>query len=328
MKNNLIECGLHFDCGNSSGVEHNLAKVGVASSNLVSRSIFFILIFLLSTKLFANEVNIYPMYCIVNDQISLRTLGFDGEDNEILNLERKRAAKIDSKKLYEILTANFKTYKDKSGGSVAFVKNCSIMDEIQMQFLRSISDEYPGISISDLSISPQNKLPANFKEFVLKNIFLGDQNSQKGTFRASFEDVDLSLKSIYFKFSFNAKMPAFIAINSMNTNHILSLLDYQPTMIEFGKWPKDALSSSNSLALITKAQIKSGEILTKRQFNAISLVKKGQMLNAVLSEGGVKIIAEVKALEDGNLGDMIKIRTKENKILQATVSGKDEAVIR
>ncbi len=41
MKNNLIKCGLHFDCGNSSGVEHNLAKVGVASSNLVSRSIKF-----------------------------------------------------------------------------------------------------------------------------------------------------------------------------------------------------------------------------------------------------------------------------------------------
>ena len=40
MKNNLIKCGLHFDCGNSSGVEHNLAKVGVASSNLVSRSKF------------------------------------------------------------------------------------------------------------------------------------------------------------------------------------------------------------------------------------------------------------------------------------------------
>jgi flagellar basal body P-ring formation protein FlgA len=27
-------------CGNSSAVEHNLAKVGVASSNLVSRSIY------------------------------------------------------------------------------------------------------------------------------------------------------------------------------------------------------------------------------------------------------------------------------------------------
>ena len=328
MKNNLIKCGLHFDCGNSSGVEHNLAKVGVASSNLVSRSIFFIFILLFSTKLFANEVSIYPMYCIVNDQISLRTLGFDGEDNEILNLEGMRAAKIESKRLYEILTSNFKTYKDKSGGSVVFVKNCQIMDEIQMHFLRAISDEYPGISVSDLSISPQNKLPANFKDLVFKNIFLNDQNSQKGVFRASFEDVDLSLKSLYFKFSFNAKMPVFITINSMNTNHILSLLDYQPTMIEFSKWPRDALSGLSAATLITKIQIKSGEILTKRQFNAISLVKKGEMLNAVLIEGGVNIIAEVKALEDGNLGDMIKIRTKDNKILEATVSGKGQAIIR
>jgi len=268
------------------------------------------------------------MYCIVNDQISLRTLGFDGEDNEILNLEGMRAAKIDSKKLYEILTSNFKTYKDKSGGSVVFVKNCQIMDEIQMHFLKAISDEYPGISVSDLSISPQNKLPVNFKDLVFKNIFLSDQNSQKGVFRASFEDVDLSLKSLYFKFSFNAKMPAFIAINSMNTNHILSLLDYQPTMIEFSKWPRDALSGLSAATLITKIQIKSGEILTKRQFNAISLIKKGDMINAVLIEGGVNIIAEVKALEDGNLGDMIKIRTKDNKILDATVSGKGQAIIR
>jgi len=268
------------------------------------------------------------MYCIVNDQISLRTLGFDGEDNEILNLEGMRAAKIDSKRLYEILTSNFKTYKDKSGGSVVFVKNCQIMDEIQMHFLKAISDEYPGISVSDLSISPQNKLPANFKDLVFKNIFLSDQNSQKGVFRVSFEDVDLSLKSLYFKFSFNAKMPVFIAINSMNTNHILSLLDYQPTMIEFNKWPRDALSGLSAATLITKIQIKSGEILTKRQFNAISLVKKGETLNAVLIEGSVNIIAEVKALEDGNLGDMIKIRTKDNKILEATVSGKGQAIIR
>ena len=33
-------CGHVAKCGNSSVVEHNLAKVGVASSSLVSRSIF------------------------------------------------------------------------------------------------------------------------------------------------------------------------------------------------------------------------------------------------------------------------------------------------
>ena len=36
----IIQLSKLLYCGNSSGVEHNLAKVGVASSNLVSRSIF------------------------------------------------------------------------------------------------------------------------------------------------------------------------------------------------------------------------------------------------------------------------------------------------
>ena len=41
MKTFLLKLRLLKRCGNSSGVEHNLAKVGVASSNLVSRSIGF-----------------------------------------------------------------------------------------------------------------------------------------------------------------------------------------------------------------------------------------------------------------------------------------------
>ena len=36
----IIQLSKLLYCGNSSGVEHTLAKVGVASSNLVSRSIF------------------------------------------------------------------------------------------------------------------------------------------------------------------------------------------------------------------------------------------------------------------------------------------------
>lgn len=44
----MLQFQLNFKCGNSSVVEHNLAMVGVASSTLVSRSIF-LLLFLFST---------------------------------------------------------------------------------------------------------------------------------------------------------------------------------------------------------------------------------------------------------------------------------------
>ena len=47
----MLQFQLNFKCGNSSVVEHNLAMVGVASSTLVSRSIFLLL--LLFSSLFS-----------------------------------------------------------------------------------------------------------------------------------------------------------------------------------------------------------------------------------------------------------------------------------
>ena len=52
----MVNFRFFLTCGNSSAVEHDLAKVGVASSNLVSRSIIFLL--LITTFSFANKLNI------------------------------------------------------------------------------------------------------------------------------------------------------------------------------------------------------------------------------------------------------------------------------
>ncbi|MBE2985990.1 flagellar basal body P-ring formation protein FlgA [Campylobacter sp. RM12920] len=267
------------------------------------------------------------MYCIDQDEISLYTFGFDGEDNEILNLNGQRAAKIDTKELHEILTANFKTYKDKSGGSVSFVRNCTLMDNVLMRFLHALSDEFSGIKIESVDIKPQSTLPENFNDFRLENIFINSKDRSSGTFRASFEQPDLASKSIFFQYSFKAKMPVFLALNSMDHKHILGLLDYQSGYVEFNKYQKDYISSFPSSTLITKTKIKAGEILSTKHFIAASLVKKGDSVKAVLNEGGVSIIIEVKALENGNLGDIIKIRTRDNKILSAVVSSSKQVMI-
>ena len=331
MKNIRLKYGLHFRCGNSSGVEHNLAKVGVASSNLVSRSIFLISLFLFPFQIFANEINkipIYPMYCVKNDAIMLSTFGFGGEDNEILNLGGARAAKIDIKKLNEILTANFKTYSDKSGGSVAFVKDCSQLDLMQASFLRAVSDEYAGIVIENLSIEPQNALPENFENFRFKSIFLNGASNQRGSFRASFELPDLTLKSLFFKYSFKAKMPVFIALNDIESKRVLGLLDYQSGFVDFEKYQKDALAVMPASALVARSKIKAGEVLMKHNFAAVTLVKKGDALNAVLNDGGLSVIIEVRAMEGGNLGDAIKVKNKDGKILSAIVSSPKEVVLK
>ncbi len=325
MIKKVIQCGLQFKCGNSSGVEHNLAKVGVASSNLVSRSTFFILLLFLPFKMLA--VDIYPMYCVDSQFITLKTFGFDGENNEILDMKAHRALKIDTQTLSKILTSNFKSFIDKSGGNVAFIRNCTNLDSLQEGFLKTLSDLHQGISVKSLTIEPQNLLPQDFDSYKFKELVLNEAIKSSGVFRAVFEQSDFSTKSLFFKYSFDAKMPVFMALNSMQPKHVLSALDYTSSFVEFNKFNKNSLSKIEP-RLIVKTPIKHGEILMDRYFLKDTLVKKGDTLNAIISEDGVNIIIKAKALENANLGEIINIRTKDNKTYKAMISSKKEVIIR
>ncbi|WP_230056441.1 flagellar basal body P-ring formation chaperone FlgA [Campylobacter suis] len=265
------------------------------------------------------------MYCVKEDAITLKTFGFEGEDNEILNLLYRRATKIDSSKLSEILTANFKSFVDKSGGSVAFVKDCIAMDFLQERFLRELSDRFIGINVSSIRFEAQSQLESGLK---FREIFLGENVKSTGTFRAAFEKNDFSLKNVYFVYSFDAQMPVFIALNELKPKSILGATDYAKHFVDFNKFDRGSLLSFSTARLVSRANIKPGEVLLKRHFIELSLINKGDKLNAVINEGALSVITEVTALGSGNLGELISVKTNDGKIYKATVSSKKEVIIR
>ena len=55
------------------------------------------------------------MYCVSSGKITLADLGFEGKNDEILNLNDSKAAKINSQKLAEILKKYDVRLEDKSG---------------------------------------------------------------------------------------------------------------------------------------------------------------------------------------------------------------------
>ncbi len=313
--------------GNSSGVEHNLAKVGVASSNLVSRSIFFTLFF--PIFLFANSITINPMYCINDDAITLKTLGFNGKNEEILNLNQQKAAKINSNKMAEILKFHLINFTDKSGGEIIFVKHCDEILKLQRDFLVAVTKEYPRIKFSQIpTISAQSELPKDFSTYKFEKLFINSLNSQKGSFRATFILPDSSVKSIFFRYEFKAKMPILRSSKQISARHILSVLDYRFDEIDFGDFSKDYFTEIPVSKMISKQNIKAGEILAKRQFQMLSMIKKGDSIQAVFNDGSLNVSIEVKALEDGNLGDVIKVRGRDKKVFYATIISKKQVLIR
>ncbi len=321
----LIELRLLI-CGNSSGVEHNLAKVGVASSNLVSRSIFFLIFF--SVFLSANSIALNPMYCINSDSITLKTLGYDGKDEEILNLNGNKAAKISSNRIASIAKSHLINFEDKSGGEMIFVKDCSEIEKLQKEFLIAVIKEYPDIKfIKFPEISAQNEFPKDFSSYNLDQIYINSLNNSKGTFRAIFNANGIQ-KTFFFRYEFKALMPVLKAVKNISMRHILGIADYKMDMVNFDNFLKDSFTKIPSSRLISKQNIKNGEILLKRQFEFLTLVKRNDNIQAVLNDGSLSVVIEVKALEHGNLGDIIKVRSKDNKTFYATIVSKKQAIIR
>ncbi|MGH1599953.1 flagellar basal body P-ring formation chaperone FlgA [Campylobacter majalis] len=268
------------------------------------------------------------MYCVNQDSITLHTFGFDGVDNEILNLNGKRAAKISTKELLNILTSNFKTFNDKTGTSVAFVKNCTTFDLIQAEFLKRLSNEYSGIMVEKITIEPQVSLPKNFDTYSYKKLITTGNLSSNGVFRVMFELPDLSTKNLYFKYSFKAKMPILKALNNLNQGQILGAFDYQKTWIEFEKFDKNSIQKLNASKLMAKSKIASGQTLLTQNFTEISLIKKGDKIQANINEDGVSVIIDVYALQNGNLGDVIMVRSKDRKSYKANIISNNKVIIR
>ena len=324
MKTFLLELRL-LKCGNSSGVEHNLAKVGVASSNLVSRSIFFL--FLSPFFLFAGVV-LEPMYCISGDSITLSVLGPVKQDEEILNLNGSAAAKIKTSELTQILMSKAINFSDKSGGKITFAKNCNELMNMQNAFLRELTRQYPKIIFSKLpEISLQTNTPEKLNEYFFEKLSVNSISSQNGIFRAIFRFNDLQ-KTLFFKYSFKAQMPALRAVKNIPIKHTLGLLDYQIETVNFDDFKHDLITSVPSSKLIAKRNIKAGEFLSVQFFNAQTLIRKGDKIAALLNDGQLSITIEVKAAEHGNLGDTIKVVGKDRKIFEATIISKNKAIIR
>ncbi len=326
MKTFLLKLRLLKRCGNSSGVEHNLAKVGVASSNLVSRSIFFLLFF--PIFLFSSDLALWPMYCVSNGKITLADLGFAGKNDEILNLGENKAAKINSRDLAEILKKHGVSLEDKSGGETIFVKNCDALALVQRAFLQEVAGEFKGLQFVKFPlIEPQNELPKNFHEYKFDKIYVNKINP-KGSFRASFITPNGSQPSVFFRYEVSAKMPVLRATKPLTTRQMLGIDDFAKDWVELGEFSPDMMSDAPNARLATKQNIKSGEVLRLRQFTPLPLIKKGERVNAVLSDGALSIIVEVTALENGNLGETIKVKNNDKKVFSAQIISKKQVMIR
>ncbi len=236
-------------------VEHDLAKVGVASSNLVSRSTIFLL--LITTFSFAS----------INETIA-------------------EAVLVEFEKQYPCLDSDLPTIK---------------------------------------ATSP---LPSNFKDYEFVGIKLRPNilRKRKGSFKVIFKTPKRE-KSIYFKFNIDATIDVFKAKHKLYNDKILLKNNYEKVSIKIDKLPSKVITCSMPKKLMTKNYISANSILTMNKFKYKKDVLRGTNIRAYIRNGMLVLETEATLLQDGDVGDIVKIKTDNGKLFRAKLISRYKAII-
>ncbi len=251
----MIKSQFFLTCGNSSVVEHDLAKVGVASSNLVSRSIFFLL--------------------------TITTL----------------------------LTAN-------------------ITDTIAEAVLVEFEAKYPCLDANLPKVKPASPLPRDFKEykFLMIDLKPSQLRKRKGIFKVIFKTKDRE-KILHYRFEIDGTIDVFKAKHKLYNDKIISKNDYEKVKQKIDKLPSKIIACNMPKKLMSKNYISAGSILTMNKFKYKKDVLRGTHIRAFIRDGMLVLEIEATVLQDGDIGEVVKIKTNKGKIFHAKLISKYKAII-
>jgi len=224
------------------------------------------------------------------------------------------------------------TITDSTEGTVTFKRHCDLsgkLQSIEAAFMEKVQTLSPWLVIEKKPhIMVKSTLPNDFERYRFESISLNENALKKnsGSFISLFS-INGKPKKITFYYEMEAKLPVFKAKRNLQSGKILSYDDTEAVLVDIGSIPSRAIVGEIPPALMSKNHIKEGQILSDYLFETKKDLMKKETLKGFFSEGNMVIEVHVTLLEDGNIGDVVKVKTEQGKVLSAEILSKHEAKI-
>jgi len=247
------------------------------------------------------------------------------KDTTLFKIDQYRYfTKIQSKELLKILKEHGYNSFYAKVRYIKFTKKSPInLDKIKNEIIKLYKTKYSTITINKLTVRPRGyieSLPKSYKISFRSRSYL----SNTGT---------LSIKTpqkrkIFFDYCLDAKINLFIAKKSIKKGTKLSILNTLKKSVVLDRFRAIPLQQIPFTGVQSKHHIKQNSIITSRDIEPVSLVKRDSMVNVFLNSNGVSISFSAKALQDGKLNDIITIQKHDYKRLKVRVVGKNRVEIK
>jgi flagellar basal body P-ring formation protein FlgA len=207
--------------------------------------------------------------------------------------------------------------------SSSFVK-ASIYDksEILMAFYDAFYDTYPTITIHNLNIAPLSYFDqgeATLQAITIpKSILL----KKEGTLRIKYLLPSHRVKQLALRYTLDAELEVVQTSQSLPNNTIINENNTYIKQIPFVTLRDFPLNLSELENVRSKHYLKKNTILTTSMIKPIALISKHEKVRIKVKQHGVKIEFYATAQEEGSIGNLIKVKTPDNRILSVRVISK------
>jgi len=183
---------------------------------------------------------------------------------------------------------------------------------IKEEIIKFYKKTYPNIQIIKITSHPA--LPKHYKKVKL---LLNP--------KMSYGNILVDGKYYYIKIK--AKLPVYKSLRIIKQNSpIIKNVNVTKELTDFRYFYSKPISKITKNLIASKI-ISKNAILTESNTKRAPAVMRGETVSVKISSGNIVIFSTAKALQDGNIGDKIKIEMNR-KIFDAVVSGKNEVTIR
>jgi len=207
---------------------------------------------------------------------------------------------------------------------VKFVKKSPVnTSKIALYIKEYYLKEYAQINIKEIRVEPRGyitSLPLEYSVDIRGKNYL----SRKGVVSIKTPKN----KKIFFNYDIAASVWIYLSRKQIKKDVELSALNTLKKSIILDRFMAKPIQNLNAHALQAKRRIKKDRVITNRDVEMLSLVKKNAHINVSLNSKNMSISFSAKALQNGKLGDTIRVQKNNGKRLRVRVVGKNRAEIR
>jgi flagella basal body P-ring formation protein FlgA len=205
---------------------------------------------------------------------------------------------------------------------ISSISSASNIQLIKNSLISKFKETYPSISINSLQISPMGSFSKNLKDYKMKAIFISKASLKKshGTFSVLYTNKNEEEKKRFFKYFINAKISVYKSNHRIKKDDHITKDDLTYEEIIFNNIRFIPINQRYLHGYSAKRNINENEIIATKDIKIIPDIKRGQSLEATLYSNGIFVNFTATAMQDGTIGDIIRVKKGNKKSFKAKIT--------